>query len=373
MFELSEELKELQKIASSVADDLRSGYVARDHADAFDWDVLQQLAAANLLGLNVPVEAGGQGAGELAAGVVVEQIAYGDFSVSSYVTQSGLVTRLLYDHGDEEVRDRWLPEIMGGRTTCAFALTEPGTGTDLRGTRMQATRRGGSWVLRGEKSSVSLPESDVILVMARTDEGLALFAVPGNAAGISSQRIGDLGFRAQGRAVKIFDDVQIPANYRLGGPGVGLPQIMGALASSKVHFALSAVGTAHAAVDEAVAWSGERETFGRPLATRQGVAFPLARAAIELDAARLLCWRALELADDGVDYRIEAAQAKAWIPPRMVEICRTALLTVGHVGYSTEHPAQLRLRDIIATELGEGTEQANLLILSKAMFGVTPS
>ena len=151
-----------------------------------------------------------------------------------------------------------------------------------------------------------------------------------------------------------------------------LAQVLDALATSKVTLAMSAVGTARAAFDDAVAWAKERETFGRPIAARQGVAFPLARHAIDIEAARLLCWRALDLADRGQPFRAEAAQVKAWVPKRMVDVCHTALLTIGHVAYSTEHPAQLRLRDVIGVEMGEGTEATQLIILCREIFGMTP-
>lgn len=372
MFALSPELEELRTVAAKVGAELASDYVSRDLADAFDPAMLTRLAEANLLGLDVPESAGGQGAGALAAGIVCEEVAYGDFSAAAYVSQSGLIGKLLVKHADPDVAARWLPELMNGRTTAALGLTEPGMGSDLRAVRMRAVRDGGDWVLNGEKSSVSLPGSGVLIIYARADNGPALFVVPGDTPGIHGQKIPDLGFHAQGRGVKIFEDVRIPANHRLGAEGVGLAQILAALATSKVTLSLAAVGLARAALDEAVAWAKQRETFGQPIATRQGVAFPLARHAIDIDVARLLCWRALDLADRGQSFKYEAAQVKAWVPKHMVDVCRTALLTVGHVGYSTEHPAQLRLRDALGVELGEGTEATQLIIMCRELFGTTP-
>jgi cyclohexanecarboxyl-CoA dehydrogenase len=372
MFSLSPELEQLRTVARQVGADLAADYVARDLADEFAPEMLKRLAEASLLGIDVPEEAGGQGAGSLAAGVVCEEVAYGDFSAAAYVSQSGLVGKLLVKHADPAVAAEWLPALMSGQTTAALGMTEPGMGSDLRGVRMRAERSGGDWVLSGEKSSVSLPASGILIILARAEDGLGLFAVSGNSAGISGQRIPDLGFHAQGRGVKIFDRVRIPASHRIGGAGVGLSQIMAALATSKVTLSLGAVGTARAALDEAVTWAKQRETFGQPIATRQGVAFPLAQHAIDIDAARMLCWRALDLADRGLPFRYEAAQAKAWVPKRMVDVCRTALLTVGHVGYSSEHPAQLRLRDTLGVEMGEGTEATQLILVCRELLGVTP-
>jgi cyclohexanecarboxyl-CoA dehydrogenase len=133
------------------------------------------------------------------------------------------------------------------------------------------------------------------------------------------------------------------------------------------------LGVAEAALAEAVAWAQERVTFGAPLATRQGIAFPAADLATQLEAARLLAQKALWKADLGCDFRREAAMAKAWIPRLASTVCHEAILTIGHVAYSREHPAQLRLRDVLATELGEGPANTQRMIVARDLFGVTPS
>ena len=370
MLELPEELVQLRSVAKSVAQKLAVAYVERDLRDEWVPEVLPELARAGLIGLDIPEEAGGQGAGKLAAGVVCEEIAYGDVSVSSVVTQCDLVGNLLRLHADSEVAAEWLPRLVAGEITAALGITEPGVGSDLRRVSTRATREGSEWVLRGEKSSISFPYSGVFIVMARAEDGLALFVVPGDAPGISSQRLDDLGMHLVGRGVKIFDDVRIPLKNRLGQEGTGLRQLMAAFATSKVMFSLTAVGAARASLDEAIAWAKERETFGAPIAARQGVAFPLAMHSVEIEMARLSCWKALDLADRGLDFRMAAAQAKAWVPRHMFNICHDAVLTLGHVAYSREHPAQARLRDVIGTELGEGTEQTQLILVARYLTGI---
>jgi cyclohexanecarboxyl-CoA dehydrogenase len=172
--------------------------------------------------------------------------------------------------------------------------------------------------------------------------------------------------------VVTFDDVELPSDALLGEPGSGLRTALGSLASSKVLICCVCLGVARAAVDDAVAWAKDRVTFGAPLATRQGIAFPLADAITQLEAARLLAQRALWKADQGDDFRQDAAMAKSWIPRLAGWVCHESILTIGHVAYSREHPAQVRLRDVLATELGEGPANTQRMLIARDLFGVTP-
>jgi cyclohexanecarboxyl-CoA dehydrogenase len=182
-----------------------------------------------------------------------------------------------------------------------------------------------------------------------------------------------MGSRPLGRAVVTFDGVEVGDSYRLGEPGSGVRQILGSLGTSKVLVCCTCLGVARAAIDDAVAWSKERVTFGAPLATRQGIAFPLVDVTIQLEAAALLARKALWMVDQGLDARQEAAMAKAWIPGLAVDACHQAVLTIGHVAYSREHAAQVRLRDVLGTELGEGPANTQKIVVARAMFGVKPS
>ncbi|MCA1842567.1 MAG: acyl-CoA dehydrogenase, partial [Actinobacteria bacterium] len=206
-----------------------------------------------------------------------------------------------------------------------------------------------------------------------TEGGPGLFVVPLDAPGVTVAPFDDMGSRPLGRAIVTFDDVEVPADAMLGTPGAGLKLALGSLAASKVLVCCVCLGVAEAALAEAVEWAKDRVTFGAPLATRQGIAFPAADLATQLEAARLLAHKALWKADRGEDFRREAAMAKAWIPRLASTVCHEAILTIGHVAYSREHPAQLRLRDVLATELGEGPANTQRMIVARDMFGVTPS
>ena len=367
------EHEELVAVARRVAAELAPGYVERDRAGVFSWESLKLLANSGLLGVHVPAEAGGQGAGELAAGLVCEELGRADYTTALMIIQAGTAGKLLWRLGSERVKAEWLPRVTTGDTTYGLAFTEPGTGSDIAALAATAKPSGDGFVLRGEKSSMSFSESQVAFVLAKTEGGPALFVVPLDAPGVTVAPFDDMGSRPLGRAVVTFDDVVVPADAMLGTPGAGLKLALGSLAASKVLVCCVCIGVAEAALAEAVEWAKDRVTFGAPLATRQGIAFPAADLATQLEAARLLAHKALWKADRGDDFRREAAMAKAWIPRLASTVCHEAILTIGHVAYSREHPAQLRLRDVLATELGEGPANTQRMIVARDLFGATPS
>jgi cyclohexanecarboxyl-CoA dehydrogenase len=367
------EHEELVAVARRVAAELAPGYVERDRAGVFSWESMKLLAESGLLGVHVPAEAGGQGAGELAAGLVCEELGRADYTTALMIIQAGTAGKLLWRLGSDRVKEQWLPRVTTGDTTYGLAFTEPGTGSDIAALAATAKPSGAGFTIRGEKSSMSFSESQVAFVLARTEGGPGLFVVPLDAPGVTVVPFDDMGSRPLGRAIVTFDDVEVPADAMLGSPGAGLKLALGSLAASKVLVCCVCLGVAEAALAEAVEWARDRVTFGAALATRQGIAFPAADLATQLEAARLLAHKALWKADRGGDFRREAAMAKAWIPRLASTVCHEAILTIGHVAYSREHPAQLRLRDVLATELGEGPANTQRMIVARDMFGVTPS
>ncbi|MFC4946659.1 acyl-CoA dehydrogenase family protein [Pseudonocardia sp. GCM10023141] len=370
----SPEQRAVQDVARRLADRLAPGYVERDIAGLFPWKELAMLGEASLLGLNVPEEAGGQGAGELITGMVCEIIATADYDVASCIWQAGSTAKLLHRHGSAEVRDRWLQPVLAGQAMAGFAFTEPGAGSDISAAVATRARRDGSdWVLDGEKNSMSFAESQLAIVLAGTVDGPAVFCVPTDAPGVTVAPYDDLGGRQNGRAVVTFDGARVPDSARLGDPGHGVGQVLGVLGTSKVLVSAGAIGAATAALRDALAWAQERSTYGATLSTRQGVMFPLVDLSTELEAARLLLHRTLWLADNGQPYRKDAAMVKAWVPALCTRICMQAMLTVGHVGFSREHPAQVRLRDVMVTEFGEGTANVQRLIVAREMTGISPN
>lgn len=358
-------------VAKKVAARFAPGAAQRDAAGTFPAAMLKELANAGLLGLDIPESAGGQGAGYVAAGLVAEELSATDYAAGAFVVQASGGARLLMNFAPRDIAERWLPRVLGGDTTLALALTEGHSGSDLADLRVRAESDGAGWRVRGEKTSVSYPQSDAIVVLAAAADGPVLLLVENNGS-IASQPLDDVGARSLGRSVMIFDDVPPECVSVLVRGREGLRGVFRSLVTARLLVAMTALGVGRAAFEEASAWMKERETFGAPLSHRQGVAFPAVDAATDIELGRLIALKGLWLADEGRPHNREAAMAKAWIPPRMFEICHWALQVQGHPAYTHGHPAQQRLRDVLATEIGEGATNIQRLLLARQIFGVSP-
>ena len=362
---------EVMAVARRIADELAPGYVERERAGTYPWKPLAVLGDVGLLGLNVAEDAGGQGAGELLTGFVCEILGRADYALPLMLMEAGSVAKLLHLHGSPAAQERWLPELIAGRASAGLAFTESGAGSDLKAANRatRASQDGDTWVVQGEKCSMSYVDSQLAIVLAGTPDGPALLCVPTDEAGVTVAPFEDMGASQLGRAVVSFDGVRVPGDALLGTVGKGLNAALSALTSSKIHVAAATLGVAAASLDEALEWAKQRETFGAALATRQGVMFPLVDMYTQLEAARLLVHKALWLVDNDRPFVQEAAMVKAWVPALAARICHESLLVLGNVGYSREHPAQARLRDVIGAELGEGTANIQRLIAARCLTG----
>jgi cyclohexanecarboxyl-CoA dehydrogenase len=371
-FDLTPEQQELASIAEAFASKIAGGYVDRDRKGEFPRDLLHELGRAHLLGIDVPEEAGGEGAGNVAAGLVTHALGKADFLAAQLVMVASTGANLLHNFADPAIAAEWVPRIIGGQTTLALGLTEPEAGSDLAAIKFRAVPDGDDWLLSGEKCSVSFPQSDALVVLARTpDDDLALFFVP-KSADIEVSPLHDMGNRNVGRSIMRFDEIRVPGRNRLGGAGTGFKTIARSLTAGRLLACAIAIGVARAAWDDMVAWTSQRSTFGARLVTRQGIAFPIVDHATAIEMAYLLTMKGLWLADQGRPFDVEASMAKSWVPRRMYDVCHDAVLMIGHVAYTSEHPAQLRLRDILASDIGEGTANVSRIVLSRRLLGVTP-
>jgi cyclohexanecarboxyl-CoA dehydrogenase len=372
-FEISPEESALIEVARDVARKLAPGYVERDR-DEFDWDLLHALGDAQLLGVHVPEEMGGQGASAVVAGMVVEELGVADSATTTMSVQASTSATLLHTFAHPAIAADWVPRILSGQTTISLGFTEEQSGSDLANLRTTATRDGDGWLINGEKQSISLmPSSSAMVVLARSDEGPVLLFVRTDSAGLTSTRIPSLGRRPAGRSIVHFDNVAVPGDQLIGDPKQGLRAVLASLGHSRLLVGMGLIGMGRGAVDETRPWIHDRITFGRPLAERQGVAFPLVDHLTNLEMARLLCLKGLWLADQGRDYRVESAMVKAFVPRAVFDLVHECLLIFGHAGYSLDNPMQLRLRDIMAAELGEGPANIQRLILSRHLLGANPN
>ncbi|HEY9367756.1 acyl-CoA dehydrogenase family protein, partial [Streptomyces sp.] len=273
---------------------------------------------------------------------------------------------------------RWLPPLASGDAIGCFGLTEPGTGSDAGSLATRAVRDGDGYVVNGTKMFITNGTwADVVLLFARTGDtpgrkGVSAFLVPADAPGLTRRAVhGKLGLRGQATAELVLEDVRVPAAAMLGPEGKGFAVAMSALAKGRMSVAAGCVGIAQAALDAAVRYAGEREQFGKPIASYQLVQELISDIAVDLDAARLLTWRVADLIDRGEEFATAASKAKLYASEAAVRCANNALQVFGGYGYIDEYPVGKLLRDARVMTLYEGTSQIQKLIIGRALTGVS--
>ncbi|QUH02596.1 acyl-CoA dehydrogenase family protein [Saccharopolyspora erythraea] len=347
-----------------------------DRREEVDLEVVEKLGALGFLGLTIPEEYGGVEADMLSYALVIEELGRGDSSVRGIVSVSlGLVAKSIATHGTPEQKQRWLPRLTSGQAIGCFALTEPESGSDAGSLATRARRDGDDWLLSGQKMFITNGTwAEVALVFARAEEGVTAFLVPTATAGFTANTLhGKLGLRGQATAELVLEDVRVPDSVRLGTAGKGLGIALGALTKGRISVAAGAVGVAQAALTAAVRYAGERVQFGKPIAAHQLVQELLAESAVEVEAARLLTWRAAALAERGVpreELATASSMAKYHASETAVRVANNALQVFGGYGYIDEYPVGKYLRDARVLTLYEGTSQVQKLIIGRALTGV---
>lgn len=372
----SSEQEELVRILRQFARrELAPHSAAWDRSGQFPWEAWRRMGELGLLGLRVPAVYGGQESDFVTLGIAMEEIGRGDFACTYGIQLAGLAGEILGRSASEEVKTRWLPPVARGEAVMALALTEPAAGSDAANLACRAERDGGDYVLTGEKSGISLGmAAQSAIVFARTDpagraRGITAFLVDLAQSGVTRSPLRDMGTRAIGRAVLSFDHVRVPAAYRLGEEGTGFYQVMQGFDYNRIGIALACLGVAQQSLEETMTYVKERKAFGRALARFEGVSFPIAEAATQLEACRWLCYRALWLADQGRPHTKESAMTKWWGPRLSVETIHQCLLLHGHYGYTDELPFEQRMRDVIGLEIGDGAAEVMKMVVARELLG----
>ena len=374
---LTDDQKALRETARRYAREvLLPDYQKREKLGVLDRGLIAEMGRLGLIGVDLPEELGGLGASAVTTGLIAEELAYGDFNVSAVPVGASLNAAILIRHADAAIVREWVPRMVGGDAIVAICLTEPRGGSDASNLQLKARRDGDHYLINGEKTSITFADrADAYLVFARTgkaDEGakgVSAFFIPGTTPGISKTRFDDVGSAIIGRGSVFFDDVRISEKYRLGGEGKGFSQVMQGFDYSRALIGLQCCGAAQASLDEAWAYSKEREAFGRPIGQFQGVSFPLAEGESQIAAVRQLCYHTLALRDAGLPHTAEAAMCK-WMGPRNAfDVIHQCLLTFGHYGWSKDLPHQQRMRDVMGLEIGDGTAQVMKLIIARERIG----
>ena len=351
---------------------LGPAYKANEKAGEIPMDIRRQMGSLGLIGAEFPEEFGGLGVDHVTAGVILEAVSEGDFNAGYIQLLGSLCGAIIAHHAAPEIAGEVLPKIASGDLIVALALTEPQGGSDAGALVLKAVRDGDSYVLDGEKTSISMADqAGMAVVFARTGRiedkarGISAFLVDMNAPGISRSRFQDLGQHAVGRGSIFFDKVRVPATHMLGAEGTGFIQVMQGFDFSRALIGLQCLAVARESLKETWAYVRDRKAFGKPLADNQGVTFPLAEAETMVRAARLLCYETLAAKDENRAHTSEAAMCKWWAPKLAFEVVHTCLLMHGHSGWSVDLPFEQRLRDVLGLQIGDGTAQIMKMIIAR--------
>jgi butyryl-CoA dehydrogenase len=347
-----------------------------DRAEELDRGLVSKLAETGYLGATIAPEYGGMGLDTVSYCLLMEELGRADSSVRGIVSVNlGLVGKTIAKWGTDEQKSDWLPQLASGDALGCYALTEPGSGSDPASLATRAERDGNDWVLNGSKIFITLGSwAGLALVFARSggdgSRGLTCFLVPTGTAGFSATRIkGKLGLRAQDTAEVFLDGVRVPDSSRLGAEGDGFKVAMSALDNGRISLAAGCVGITQGCLDACIRYAGERRQFGKTISSFQLVQELLADMSVELEAARLLTWRAALLADSGQRHTLESSVAKYYASEVSVRAANAAVQVHGGYGYVDEYPVGKYLRDARVTTLYEGTSQIQKLIIGRALTG----
>ena len=346
---------------------------AWSEAGKFPTEIVPELARLGLLGLAVPAEHGGAGLDALAIALVMEELAAADGSVALTVAaHNSLCIGHLLVAASEEQKRRWLPPLASGQRLGAWALTEPGSGSDAAAARTRAERRDGGWVLNGSKQFITNPNlaGFAVVIAASAERKLCAFGIPMSAKGIRAGRPErKMGLHASDTAPVLLEGCEVPEADRIGGEGTAFEDVKKVLDRGRIGIGAIGVGLGRGAIEVATAYAKERRQFGRPISDFQMIRWKLARARTELDAARLLVHRAAALADSGRPFRLEASMAKLYATEAGTRAANAALQVLGGYGYMRDQPVERMVRDARLMEIGEGTSEIQRVVIARELLG----
>ena len=375
---LNEEQLSLQKVIRDFAKQEIAPNAARyDEAEEFPWDNLHKMAELGLLGMPVAEEYGGSGTDTLSYIVAIEEISKACASTGAIMavhTSTGIMPIALY--GSEEQKKKYIPDLATGKKIGAFALTEPGAGSDAAQVQTTAVGDGDEYVLNGSKCFITNGgEAEIYTILASTDKskgtkGITAFIVEKGTPGFTfGKKEHKLGIRASTTRELILQDCRIPKENMLGKEGDGFKNAMTVISGARIGISAQAVGIAQAAYEAALEYSKVRVQFGKPIAKQQVISFMLADMAIQIEAARQLVYHAAQMKDAGKPFDKEAAMAKTYSSDTAVQIALDAIQILGGYGYTRDYPVERYLRDAKITQIYEGTNQIQRLVISRAILG----
>jgi alkylation response protein AidB-like acyl-CoA dehydrogenase len=373
-FELSDIHKSIRDTARQLATNEVAPHARKwDEEERFPKEIIPKLGELGFLGIRIPEEHGGSGLDTLAYAIIVEEIARADGSLALTVaSHNGLGTSHIMTFGSEAQKKKYLPKLATGEWLGAWALTEPGSGSDAAGMSTRAVRDGDDWVLNGTKMFITQGSvGGVCVVLALTSpekkqKGITAFAVEMGTPGFTaSKHIEKLGCRSSDTVELTLENVRVPDSQRVGALDHGFIDTLQILDRGRVSIASMALGLGEGALAAATKYAKERHQFGHPIADFQAIQWMIADSRAELDAARMLTWRAAVLADSGERYTREASMAKLYASEAASRACNRAIQIHGGYGYTREFPVERHLRDAKLCEIGEGTSEVQRMVISR--------
>jgi alkylation response protein AidB-like acyl-CoA dehydrogenase len=376
--ELDESQQEVRRTVRDFTDrEIRPVARVMEQSGTYPTEIVEKMKAMGLFGLTVPPEHGGLGVDTVTLAVVFEELSRGWMGIAGMIGSHGMACRLIARHGTDRQRSRYLPELATGVRRSGLALTEPDAGSDLQGIRMRAVRDGDEYVVTGTKTWITnARHADPLPVLVKTDpgatptpRGMSMLLVAAGTPGVTVTRdLGKLGYKGPETCEVVFDEARVPVEDLLGGEeGRGMSQAISGLQTGRVNIAARAVGVAHRALEEALAYSGQRHAFGRPIGEFQAVQLKLADMATKVQAARQLTWWAAARLDRGDDAATESAMAKLFASEVALEASLESMRVHGGYGYSTELEVERLYRDAPLMAIGEGTNDILRTVIAKGL------
>src|ERR687890_279989 len=372
--DLSDDQRDIQRLVRDFADgEVRPAAEELDRTKRFPYEIVEKLGKLGLMGIPHPQEYGGGGADNLSYTLVIEELARVDSSVGITVAaHTSLGTWPIVAFGNESQKREWLPQLTSGERLAAFGLTEPEAGSDAGNTRTRATAEDGDWVVNGAKQFITNAGTDItelVTITARTGDGeISNIVVPNGTPGYEiGESYRKMGWNASDTRPLTFEDCRVPEDNLVGPRGQGFKQFLQTLDGGRIGVSAMGVGLAQGALDEALAYAKERRAFGQPISKYQAIQAKLADISTEIEAARLLVYKAAKLKDLGRHFTLTAAQAKLKTGRLAVRAAEEAVQIHGGYGYIEEYPVCRFYRDAKILTIGEGTDEVQQMVIARAL------
>jgi alkylation response protein AidB-like acyl-CoA dehydrogenase len=376
-FQLTDEQQQLQQSVREFAQqEIGPNVMKWDESEEFPTGVIKQLGRMGIMGIIFPPEYGGAGMGYVEYVIAVEELSKVDGSVGIIVAaHNSLCSNHIFIAGSENQKRKYISKLATGEWIGSWAITEPGSGSDAAGARMSAVRKGDRWVLNGTKTfCTNGHEADVMVAIAVTDKskgthGLSAFVIEKGTKGFRpGKKENKLGLRASATSEMIFEDCEIPLENLVGKEGEGFVDSMRVLDGGRISIAALSLGIGQGATDAALKYSKERKQFGKAISDFQAIQFKLADMQTELDAARLLTYRAATMKDAGKKTTLESAMAKYFASEVAVKCANEGVQIHGGYGFTKDYPAEKYYRDVKLCTIGEGTSEIQKMVIARNLL-----